>query len=63
MLGIVTESTAVWLALVLGLVTLAIQGYRYARIAALGRIGTASILVVNLLLGASVVLMKVMLVH
>ena len=31
-----------------GLAILTIQGYRYARVASLGRLGTASILVVNL---------------
>lgn len=61
--GLVNESTSIWLAIAAGLATLAVQGYRYARAASLGRIGTASILVVNLLFGLCVVAMKVTLIH
>ncbi len=61
--GLIRESRSVWLAIVLGLATLTVQGYRYTRVASLGRLGTVAILVVNLLLGASVVLLKVTLVH
>ena len=61
--GLVSESTSVWIAIALGLTTLTVQGYRYARIASLGRTGTIAILIVNLMLGGSVVLLKVALVH
>ena len=62
-IGVIEESTSVWLAIALGLATLTVQGYRYARIASLGPAGTVAILLVNLMLGASVVLLKVALVH
>jgi hypothetical protein len=62
-IGLVSESTSVWIAIGLGLATLTVQGYRYASIASLGHGGTIVILVVNLMLGASVVLLKVALVH
>jgi hypothetical protein len=61
--GVIDESTSVWLAIALGLTTLTVQGYRYARIASLNPAGTIAILVVNFALGASVVLLKVALVH
>ena len=61
--GLIGESASVWLAIALGLATLTVQGYRYSRVASLGSLGTAAILVVNLMLGASVVLLKVALVH
>lgn len=61
--GLVPERTSVWLAIGLGLATLSVEGYRYARVADLGKLGTAAILAANLLLGLSVVLMKVALVH
>jgi hypothetical protein len=60
---LVAEGTSVWLAIALGLITLTAEGYRYARVADLGAVGTVSILVANLLLGLSIVVMKVSLVH
>ena len=62
-IGVVSESTSIWLAILLGLALLSVQGYRYARVARFGRLGTALILLANLALGASVVLLKVTLVH
>ena len=61
--GLIGEGTSVWLAIALGLITLTAEGYRYARVADLGAVGTVSILVANLLLGLSIVVMKVSLVH
>ena len=61
--GIVTEHTSLWLAIVIGLTTLSLQGYRYSRAAALGGLGTAWIVVANLLLGVSIVVLKVAIVH
>ncbi len=61
--GLIAEGTSVWLAIALGLITLTAEGYRYARVADLGAVGTVSILVANLLLGLSIVVMKVSLVH
>jgi hypothetical protein len=62
-LGLVQERASVWLAIALGLVVLSAEGFRYARRADLGKPGTAAILTANLLLGLTVVVMKVALVH
>ena len=62
-LGLIHESASVWLAIAIGFVILTVQGYRYARVARFGRIGTTLILVFNLVLGATVVVLKVALVH
>jgi hypothetical protein len=62
-LGIVTEHTSLWLAILVGVAMLSVQGYRYSRAAALGGLATAGILVVNLLLGLSIVILKVTIVH
>jgi hypothetical protein len=62
-LGVVSESTSVWLAIALGLGILTIQGYRYARVASLSRLGTAAVLLVNVALGLCIVVMKVSLLH
>jgi hypothetical protein len=61
--GVISESASIWLAIALGLGILAVQGYRYTRVARLGPLETAVILVVNLLFGVSVVAAKVALVH
>ena len=39
--GIFRESRAIWLALVIGLITLMVQGVRYARVEQLGRLATS----------------------
>lgn len=62
-LGIFRESRAIWLALVLGLVTLAVQGVRYARLEHIGRRGTVAAVAVNLLLGLVIVALKVLVGH
>ena len=62
-LHLIDESASIWLAIALGLSTLAVQGYRYALVARLGRLATVAILVANLLLGICVVVLKVTLVH
>jgi hypothetical protein len=61
--GVINEREAIWLAIALGLVTLFVEGVRYARATHLGRLGTAVILLLNLVLGASIVILKVSLVH
>jgi hypothetical protein len=60
--GVISESASIWLAIALGL-GIPVQGYRYTRVARLGPLETAVILVVNLLFGVSVVAAKVALVH
>jgi len=53
----------VWLALGLGVAALAAQGVRYARLERLSRTGTAVVIGLNLLLGLSIVILKVLVVH
>ncbi len=62
-LGVVQDRTAIWLALGLGVATLAVQGIRYARLERLGRTGTVVSVTINLSLGLSIVAMKVVLAH
>ena len=61
--GVLAERTAVWLALGMGLVTLAVEGVRYARLERLGRVGTVAAVGMNLALGLLVVLLKVLVEH
>jgi len=62
-LGVVRNSTAVWLALAFGVATLAIQGVRYARLERLSRLGTLVAVALNLSLGLVIVALKVLLSH
>jgi hypothetical protein len=61
--GLLKESTAVWLAIGIGLFTLAAEGVRYARLEGLGRLGTLAATGVNLSLGLLVVALKVTVAH
>jgi hypothetical protein len=56
--GVVSDANAVWLALGLGTLTLAIQGVRYARTAALSASATIVVVVLNLGLGLLIVGLK-----
>jgi hypothetical protein len=60
---VVRETRAVWLALAIGLVTLGVEGLRYARFESLGRAGTVAAIVANVSLGLLVVALKVALAH
>jgi hypothetical protein len=62
-IGLLRSSSAVWLALGVGLATLAVEGVRYARIEGFGRPGTAVAVAINLALGLLVVAFKVALAH
>jgi len=62
-LGLITERASVWLALALGLVTLAVQGARYARLEHLGPAATLVAVAVNIGLGLAVVALKVAILH
>jgi hypothetical protein len=62
-LGVVRDSRSVWLALILGLFTLAGEGIRYARLETLGWTATAVIVAANVSLGLLVVLLKVAVAH
>jgi hypothetical protein len=61
--GVLRESRSVWLALAIGLITLAAEGLRYARIETLGRTATLTIVAANLAVGLLVVLLKVTIAH
>jgi hypothetical protein len=61
--GVLRESTAVWLAMGAGLVTLAAEGVRFARIERLGPGPTVAVTGINVALGLLVVAMKVLVAH
>jgi hypothetical protein len=62
-LGLFKEVTAVWLALAIGLATLAVQGARYAGLEKLGGRGTVTSVVLNLTLGLVIVGLKALVSH
>jgi hypothetical protein len=62
-LELLRDSTAVWLALGIGLATLAVQGARYATLEHLGRLATAASITMNLGLGLVIVALKVFVAH
>jgi hypothetical protein len=62
-IGLFRETTAVWIALGVGLVTLAVEGIRFARLERLGFLGTVAAMGVNLALGLLVVALKVAVAH
>lgn len=57
--GVIHETTAVWLALALGVATLGAQGVRYARVERLGFVQSLVPIGVNLGLGLFIVALKV----
>ena len=61
--GVLGETTAVWLALGIGVVTLGVQGGRYAKVEQLDRSGTLTAIAVNLFLGLVIVGLKALLTH
>ena len=62
-LGVFRETTAIWLALLVGLVTLAAGGIAYARIERLGLAGTFAVVAVNVAFGLALVALKAGLSH
>ncbi len=62
-LGVLRETTAIWIALLIGLVTLAAAGLAYARIERLSPAGTLAVVAVNLAFGVVLVAVKAALVH
>jgi hypothetical protein len=62
-LRLVRDVTAIWLALAIGVLTLAVQGVRYARIERLSWVGTVVSVALNLSLGLAIVALKVILAH
>ena len=61
--GVLAEQTAVWLAIGIGLLTLGVEGIRYARVERLGAPATLVIVAANLALGLLVVGLKVVVSH
>jgi hypothetical protein len=61
--GVLDEDTAVWVALIVGLLTLGVQGLRYARVERLPALGTIVSVVLNLALGLVMVALKVVISH
>jgi hypothetical protein len=61
--GAVDEGAAVWIAILIGLVTLAVQGVRYARVERLSTMGTVASVAMNLALGLVMVALKVAISH
>jgi hypothetical protein len=61
--GVLRETTAIWIALLIGLLTLAVGGLAYARIERLGGGGTLAVVAVNLAFGLVLVGLKAALVH
>jgi energy-coupling factor transporter transmembrane protein EcfT len=62
-IGVFRETTAVWVALGVGLLTLGVEGVRFARLEGLGRGGTLAATGLNVALGLFVVLLKVLIAH
>ncbi len=56
--GVVSDTSAVWLALALGTLTLAVQALRYARLAALSVSATIVVVALNLGLAFLIILLK-----
>lgn len=61
--GVMRDTTAIWLAMGIGLATLALQGVRYAGVEGFTRTGTVVAVVVNLSLGLVIVGLKAALAH
>jgi hypothetical protein len=62
-IGLLEESTAEWLALGIGLATLAVQGFRYAALERLDTRGTVKSVAVNVALGLAIMALKVAVTH
>ena len=61
--GVLAEQTALWLALAIGVVTLGVQGRRYATVEQLDRTGTLAAIALNVFLGLVIVGLKALLAH
>jgi len=62
-IGVVRETRAVWVALGVGLFTLAAEGVRYSRLEGFGRTATLAATGLNLVLGLLVVALKIAVAH
>lgn len=62
-LGVLSTTSAVWLAFGLGLLVLAVEGVVVARVERLGTLATAGIVAANLTLGLALVVLKLVVTH
>lgn len=62
-LGVLRSSTALWIAVGIGVTTLVIAGVRFARLERLGTLGTVFSVGINLALGLALVVLKATLPH
>lgn len=61
--GLISEKGAVWVAIALGLVVLAAQGFLFARVERMGWLGTFVVVALNLGLGLLLVALKLLVSH
>ena len=61
--GLISTGAAVWLAFVLGLAVLAVQGVVFARVERLGLLATAAVVTTNVGLGVVLVALKLLVAH
>ena len=61
--GLLRGRTAVWLAVGIGVATLALQGVRYAKVERLGPTGTLVAVALNLALGLAIIALKLVVAH
>ncbi|MGN6379322.1 MAG: hypothetical protein ACTHNU_10260 [Gaiellales bacterium] len=61
--GLVSETVAVWVAILLGIAMLTMQGLRFAQVERLSRLGTAALVAGNLGLGLTLVGLKLLVTH
>jgi len=61
--GVLSDKTAVWLAVGIGLAVLMVQGVRFARIERLGWLGTLVVVAINLGLGIILIGLKLLVTH
>jgi hypothetical protein len=62
-LGLISEGAAIWLALALGLVVLAAQGFLFARAERLAWLGTLVVVALNLGFGVFLIALKILVSH
>ncbi|HEY3087744.1 MAG TPA: hypothetical protein VGJ59_06755 [Jatrophihabitantaceae bacterium] len=62
-LGVIDGGTAVWIALGIGIGTLALEGLSYARLERLSLLATVASVAINLAVGLVIVLLKVLVSH
>jgi hypothetical protein len=62
-LGVFAERTAVWIAMGIGVATLAVEGARFAALERVGRGMRVVVVALNILLGLSIVALKALVAH